>query len=143
MAKHKSDRFKLLQRLANKREQAAVRALGKSQQNLQTQQGRLSELNGFRHDYQQQFKHNGRQGMSGAALQLYHRFMQQLDQAIAQQQGTVSAADHECQHKKHDWQQTHIKTRIYDKTVERALNHEQQHAQRQEQKETDDRPKRK
>lgn len=140
MAKRKSDRMKLLQQLAEKREDVAARAMGKSQQNLQTQQGRLSELADFLKDYQQKFRHTGAQGMTGATLQLYQQFMQQLDQAIVQQQGTVSAAGDEVQRKQQVWQKTHTTTRIYDKTVERFVDKEQQHDQRLEQKEADDRP---
>lgn len=141
MAKRRSDRMKLLQRLAEQREQVAVRSMGKSRQNLQAQQGRLNELDDFLKDYQQKFQHTGAQGMTGATIQLYQQFMRQLDQAIEQQQTAVSAADVDCQKKKKQWQATHTTTRIYDKTVERLVDKEQQHAQRQEQKEADDRPK--
>ncbi len=141
MAKRRSDRMKLLQRLAEQREQVAVRAMGKSQQNLHTQQGRLTELGDFLKDYQQKFQHTGARGMTGATIQLYQQFMRQLDQAIEQQQGAVSAADADCTHKQQQWHATHTTTRIYDKTVERMVDKEQQLEQRQEQKEADDRPK--
>lgn len=143
MVRRKSDRFKLLQRLAEKREEAAARALGKSQQNLQSQKGRLDELAGFRDGYHQQFHDNGAQGMTGATLQMYQRFMQQLDQAIVQQQGTVAAADDECQRKRQQWQEKHTKTEIYSKTVNKYSDQERLQEHKREQKENDDRPKRK
>lgn len=143
MARRKSDRFKLLQRLAEKREEAAARALGKSQQNLQNQKGRLEELSGFRNGYNQQFQDTGAQGMTGATLQMYQRFMQQLDQAIIQQQGTVAAADDECQRQRQRWQEKHTTTNIYNNTVDKFIEQERQQEHRREQKENDDRPKRK
>ena len=141
MAKRRSERMKLLQRLAEKREEMAALAMGKSQQNLQTQKGRLNELGDFLKDYQQQFQHTGARGMTAASMRQYQQFMQQLDQAIVQQRGAVSAADAECQQKQQQWQQTHTTTRIYDKTVEKIVDKEHQHDQRMEQKEADDRPK--
>lgn len=135
--------MKLLQRLASKREAAAARVLGKSQQNLQNQKGRLDELGDFREDYQERFQQAGAQGMTGATLQLYRRFMAQLDQAIDQQQGTVAAAGDDCSRKKQQWQEQHKTTQIYEKTVERFTAQEHVQDERREQKEADDRPRRK
>ncbi len=138
MVRKKSDRFKLLQRLASKKEEQAAGVLGKSKTNLVSQQSRLEELHQFRVDYHSQLQKNGQSGMTGSTMQMYRRFIGQLDQAITQQQGTVVAAEGDCAQKKHQWQQTHTTTQIYDKTVERAVGHEQHEEQRKEQRAQDE-----
>lgn len=138
MSKKKSDRFKLLQHLAGKKEEQAAGVLGKSKNNLVSQQSRLDELHQYRKDYQTQLQKNGEHGMTGSAMQMYRRFLGQLDQAIVQQQGTVGSAVDDCAQKKQQWQQTHTKTRIYDKTVERSIHQEQHAQQRKEQRAQDE-----
>lgn len=138
MARKKSDRFKLLQRLAGKKEEQAAGVLGNAKTNLVSQQSRLDELHQFSKDYHAQLQKNGQQGMTVSSMQMYRRFLGQLDQAIVQQQGTVVAAEDDCAQKKQQWQQTHTTTQIYDKTVERAVGHEQHEEQRKEQRAQDE-----
>jgi flagellar FliJ protein len=142
MTKKKSERWQSLRKIADQYEQHAARTLGQSQGNLNQQQQRLEELLRFRQEYNQQFQQSGAQGMDGATLQSFQRFLLQLDQAIAQQRQTVAAAERDCDHKRDNWQDKHKTTRIYDKTIERFVTQEQRTASRKEQRESDDRIKR-
>lgn len=142
MTRKKSERWQSLRKIADQYEQLAARSLGTSQGNLGQQQHRLDELLRFRQDYNRQFQQSGAQGMDGATMQSFQRFLVQLDQAIAQQRQTVAAAEQDCEHKRHAWQDKHRTTRIYDKTIERFVAQEQHKEDRKEQRETDDRSKR-
>jgi flagellar FliJ protein len=142
MTRKKSERWQSLRKIADQYEQLAARSLGASQGNLSQQQQRLEELLHFRQEYNRQFQQAGAQGMDGATMQSFQRFLVQLDQAIAQQRQTVAAAELDCEDKRHTWQDKHKTTRIYDKTIERFVTQEQHKEQRKEQRETDDRSKR-
>jgi len=142
MSRKKSERWQSLRKIADQFEQHAARSLGESQGNLSQQQQRLEELLRFRQEYNQRFQQSGAQGMDGASLQSFQHFLLQLDQAIAQQRQTVAAAERDCDHKRHAWQDKHKTTRIYDKTIERFVTQEQRKETRKEQRETDDRIKR-
>lgn len=139
MARRKSQRFELLQRLASKYEDLAAQDLGKSVSNLDSQKARLAELKQFRNEYIKQFQINGAAGISGAAIQSYQNFIQQLDRAIEQQTQTVFAAEADRSQKKGVWQGKHRTTRIYEKTRDQFAAKEQKEQDRREQKEQDDR----
>jgi flagellar FliJ protein len=141
MSKKKSDRWQSLRKIADQFEQQAAQTLGRSHGNLQQQQQRLEELLHYREEYNRQFQQSGMRGMDGTTLQSFQRFLVQLDQAIAQQRQTVAAAEHDCDDKRHAWQDKHKTTRIYDKTIERYVAQEQRTENRKEQRETDDRVK--
>ena len=142
MSRKKSERWQLLRKIADQYEQRAAQLLGKSQGNLAQQQQRLEELQRYRSEYQQQFLQAGTQGMDGATVQAFQRFLVQLDQAIVQQQRTLLAAERDRDNKRVDWQDKHKTTRIYDKTIERYTDQEQRQAARKEQREQDDRSQR-
>jgi flagellar FliJ protein len=142
VAKKKSERWHTLRKIADQYEQTAAHSLGQSQGNLSQQQQRLEELLRFRHEYNQQFLQSGAQGMDGATLQSFQRFLLQLDQAIAQQQRTIAAAERDRDDKRDTWQDKHKTTRIYDKTIERFVTQEQRTETRKEQRESDDRANR-
>ncbi len=139
MARRKSERFKVLQKLAGKYEELAAQSLGQSVGNLDAQKARLAELKKFREEYSQQFYTSGAEGISGAAIQSYQNFISQLDVAIEQQKQTVFSAEADQLQKKDIWQDKHRTTRIYDKTIEQFSSKEQKQDERREQKEQDDR----
>lgn len=141
MTRKKSERMQSLRKIADQYEQLAARSLGASQGNLTQQQQRLEELLRFREEYHRQFQQTGEHGMDGATMHSFQHFLAQLDGAIAQQRQTVAAAEQDCQHKRHTWQDKHKNTRIYDKTIERFVAQEQHQENRKEQRESDDRVK--
>lgn len=130
MVKRKSDRIKLLQKLAGQYEQLAARDLGRSTSNVLDQIQRLEQLKTFRLEYTHQFRLAGQQGMDARSMMAFQNFLQQLDLAIAQQQHTVDSAQVDKQNKKTVWEGKHITTRVYDKTLERTLSKEQKQAER-------------
>lgn len=139
MSKPKSERFKVLQKLAGRNESLAAQDLGLSVGNLDAQRSRLTELQKFREEYTQQFYQSGTSGITSIAMQSFQQFISQIDVAIQQQKQTVSVAEQDHQSKKHNWEDKHKKTRIYDKTIERFVVNENEVREELEQVEVDDR----
>lgn len=139
MVKRKSERIKLLQKLAGQYEQLAAQDLGRSTSNLSEQINRLEQLKQFRMEYTDQFRQAGQQGMDGRSIMAFQNFLQQLDTAIAQQQQTVDAAQHDKQKKKTVWQDKHTTTKVYDKTLDKTLKKEHEQDERKQQNDADDR----
>jgi len=139
MSKPKSERFKVLQKLAGRHEDLAAQKLGLSVGNLEAQRSRLIELQKFREEYTQQFYQSGSSGINSIAMQSFQQFIAQIDVAIQQQKQTVGLAEQDHSHKKHTWVGKHKETRIYDKTIERFVETEQNEIEKREQVEIDDR----
>lgn len=135
----RSDRIKSLMQLAEKQEQQAVRDLGQARQLMETHQAKLNELREYRDEYLRQFHHSGEQGISGLQLQQFRAFMQQLDQAIDNQCQVVEQLAEQCRQQTDHWQQRYQQTRILDKTRDKFARQERYQADRQEQRENDDR----
>lgn len=138
MVKRKSERIKLLQKLAGQYEQLAARDLGRSTSNLLEQIERLEQLKKFRLEYTHQFRAAGEQGMDARSMMAFQNFLKQLDTAIAQQQQTVDAAHGDKQQKKTQWEDKHITTNVYDKTLQRTLKKEQKQEDRKLQNAADE-----
>ena len=139
MSKPKSERFKVLQKLAGRYEDLAAQDLGLAVGNLDAQRSRLAELQKFREEYTQQFYQSGSSGINSTAMQSFQQFISQIDVAIQQQKQTVIHAEQDHRNKKHTWEGKHKKTRIYDKTIERFVETEQSAKEQREQVEMDDR----
>jgi len=139
MVKRKSERIKLLQKLALQYEQMAAKDLGRSNSNLHAQLERLEQLKTFRAEYTDQFRLAGQQGMDVRSMLAFQSFLNQLDTAIAQQTQTVNAAQHDKEKKKNVWEDKHITTRVYDKSLEKTLHKEMRQDERKQQIAADDR----
>ncbi len=139
MSKPKSERFKLLQKLAGRHEDLAAQNLGRSVGNLDAQRSRLVELQKFRDEYTQQFYQSGSSGINSNAMQSFQQFISQIDVAIEQQKQTVILAEQDHSRKKQTWEGKYKETRIYDKTVEKFVANERSAKDQQDQIEIDDR----
>lgn len=136
----KSQRFSILADLAKSKEQAAAIALGTSNRIYSENIEKLKSLKTYREEYLKRFAENGQQGMGVVAMQTYKGFINDLDQAILDQQVKIAEAEQQCRASKKIWEHVHTKTRIMDTTVSRFEQQEHYHEERREQKEMDDRP---
>ncbi len=135
----KSSRIQPLKNLASRHEQQAARTLGQSRSQLGQKQGRLQELFTYRDEYQQRFRREAENGIGVTRLQAYHSFMQQLDEAINQQHLQVEQAEQACSTVRAQWRETHIRTQVLDKTIQRLRVKENLQAEKISQREIDDR----
>ncbi len=136
--KPRSERFRPLQRLAERKEEAAARQLGIARRKLAEAEQRLNELRRFREEYCRQLQESGQQGLDGRRLQSFQQFLSQLDTAIGQQQQQLESCRVACERESHHWKNCHREQRILEKTMERFRNEEQRRARRREQKLEDD-----
>ncbi|MDH5571569.1 MAG: flagellar export protein FliJ [Gammaproteobacteria bacterium] len=134
----KSNRIIPLKQLASRHEQQAARTLGESKKTLSDHQQRLDDLNAYRREYQNRFQTEGLMGMNGSKLQAYQNFIAQLDQAIEQQKIQLVEAQQSCINETRQWQERHIKTEVFTKTVERFENQEKIMREKKSQREIDD-----
>lgn len=134
----RSNRIQPLKNLASRHEQQAARVLGQSRTQLGAQLKRLQELFSYREDYQQRFRREAKKGIAGAQLQSYQTFIQQLDEAIRQQQTQVEQAEKNCSTVTSAWRETHIRTQVLDKTIQKLQATESRQAEKISQRETDD-----
>jgi len=137
-----SKRLSPVQRVAQSREQKAARIMGESQKHLQAEETKLLQLKQYHAEYLARFETAARKGLSSAQMQEYRAFLDKLDQAIGQQERVVAARKHDHSNRQDDWRETHSRTQALDKVVRRYRKQEQQSADRQEQKESDDRGQR-
>jgi flagellar FliJ protein len=116
--------------------------MGASHKNLLAEEAKLVQLKQYHDEYLARFELAARKGLSSAQLQEYRAFLDKLDQAIGQQERVVAASKLDHSNKKEDWRESHTRTQALDKVVRRYRRQEQQSAERQEQKESDDRSQR-
>jgi len=134
----KSMRIQPLKNLASRHEQQAARVLGQSRSQLGQQLNRLQELFSYREDYQQRFRREAENGIAGAQLQAYQSFIQQLDEAINQQRTQVEQAEKNCSTVTSAWRETHVRTQVLDKTIQRMQVKENKQVEKASQREIDD-----
>jgi flagellar FliJ protein len=141
--KKKSQRLRPVVRVAENREQQAVRALGESQTAMNLAKQKLAELENYRQDYLQNFQESGKAGMSAARMEDYRRFLQKLDAAIEQQKQVLAQAGYVVEQRRQDWFATRNKVRSLDNVVTRYEAEEQRQAHKKEQGDNDERSQRK
>ncbi|QSX28949.1 flagellar export protein FliJ [Shewanella cyperi] len=117
-------------KLASEAEEQAALQLKAAQLEAQKRKQQLDALNQYRLDYMQQL--TGQQGkqISANYYQQFHKFIQQIDQAISQQLRTVASANTQVQHRQQHWLEKQQKR----KAVELLLEHKAQKRERAEAK---------
>ncbi len=80
--------------LARQKNDAAIKNLGKLNQQQQAALTKLTTLQQFKMDYQAKFQEAARIGMASADLRNFQDFIYRLDQAIKQQEGVLELTTH-------------------------------------------------
>lgn len=135
----RSERIQPVARLADNRESRAAKELAEAQQRLEQQHQQLTNLHGYKQEYEQALQTAGRQGLRGQQVRDFHRFLIQVDQAIAGQQQVVERAEAEVEQARRKWLAARTETRRIETLQSWYAEEEVQREQRQEQKETDER----
>ena len=124
--------------VAQSREQAAVKALGESQQQLTEQQNRLQQLLVFRSEYVDQFQSEGSNGISARRYQDYSAFLTNMDHGIVQLQQQLAWMQQELQRKRLAWIQSRSKTKALEEVIERDRKTQLWEEDRREQRDSDE-----
>jgi flagellar FliJ protein len=127
-----------VQRVAEKRENAAAKCMGESRQKLSDQEARLKELQDYRDQYAAQFSTRGLAGLDALQLHDYRIFLSRLNQAIQQQELVIGQCRNQHHQNQDQWHDMHRHTKVVDKLIERFKADEQQQQQKREQQVLDD-----
>jgi flagellar FliJ protein len=140
MAVKRSQRMALVQRLAEQREEALVKAMGQTQQLLTQEQTQLQQLIAYRDDYTGQKSSSTVHFMGGEALRNYTAFMANLDQAVDQQSAQIKRVEERLAQLKQQWFQAHSRSKNLKNLVSKYQDEELLVLEKQLQRELDDRP---
>ena len=120
--------------MAEEAERKAVQRLGQFQQQVTQAQAKLSELERFREDYQQQWINRGGQGVNGSWLLNYQRFLGQLETAMNQQRQSLTWHQNNLDNARQVWQQAYARVEGLRKLVQRYLDEARRAEDKREQK---------
>jgi len=120
--------------MAEDAERKAAQRLGQFQQQVNVAQAKLSELEQFRGDYQQQWLNRGGQGVDGAWLVNYQRFLGQLETAMGQQRQSLTWHQNNLNNARKGWQEAYARVEGLRKLVQRYLDEARRADDKREQK---------
>ena len=130
----RSDRLQPAVDQAQRRQKDALQRLAEQQQKLAHAEQQLEELQRYRRDYGL-----GDGGLTVSALLNRQQFVERIDQAIVQQGHLIERLQRQLEAARQRWLQAHARENALDSVVERFRTQEQQHEQRLEQAEVDER----
>ncbi len=129
----RSRRMRPVQQVAESREQAAVKRLGKSQQQLAAQQTRLQDLCEYRRQYTEQFSQRSSAGLDPQQVCDYRAFLTRLNEAIRQQELLIEQCRNQHAQHRDQWIDSHSHAQAVDKLIARFRKDEQKRQQKREQ----------
>ena len=131
----RTDRLNPVVQHADKKEQAALKAVASSQSVVDVEKGKLAQLQAYRNEY-----FNRQQDISCPVVELqeFNRFLGQLDDTIKQQIDVIKLRENELAQKRNIWQQTRVSSKVMHKVVENLQQEENFEQQRNEQKVMDE-----
>ncbi|MBP0048522.1 flagellar export protein FliJ [Marinobacterium sp. AK62] len=139
MAKSRSQRLEVVLTVAERKRREAERFLAEARQRVEQGEQGIQQLQTYLGEYQQQFTQHGREGLSVGALQSQQAFLQKINATIiAQEQALVHARDQLQQVQAH-WQQAYAREKGIEELVRKARESELQQADKQLQREIDER----
>lgn len=138
----KSKRLKPIIKIAEEREQQAVREYLEVQKLHRERETRLTELVNYKEEYQSKFLATDSESRSVFQFNDYRAFLQRLDFTIGEQKKLVLASENELQIKREAWLKMREKAQALEKAADRFLSEELALQNKKEQKETDERAQR-
>ncbi len=137
MAK-RSERMQLIERLARQREDQAAQALAQTRQRIEQERAQLTELLGYRQEYQGYLELKGGASMSIMQWRRTQGFIDQLGSVIQQQEDVIQRWQQQEQQLLQSWQKLYQRRRSLSQLVEKISIEEFIEADRQEQKALDE-----
>ncbi len=134
----KSQRFDLIKRLAEKKEDDSVIIFGKCKSRLSAMKNQLNKLYQYREDYNLQFKKSANLGISSSGIQDYLRFINNLNHNIESLHNVLQEKNRECEKLKLVWLEKHKQVKIYTNVKNKFIQKETAEKFKQEQKISDE-----
>lgn len=129
-----SKRFQPIQQLAVDKERKAAIALGDALQRKQTVEQQLAELRAYLAEYLERYRQTALQGASAARLREYQVFLDNLENAIREQERHLSDAHENCTQNQDRWREKYTQTKVMDNVVDRLKDNERKLSEKREQK---------
>ncbi len=134
----RSKRMKPVKEVAEHREQDAARALGREQDRLAAERGKLQQLIAYRDEYALSFESRGGKGVNARELQNFRAFLGRLNAAIEQQGKVVAQAEQACEAQRRQWLQRRSRSQALGKVMDRYHRDEARERERREQAASDE-----
>lgn len=124
--------------LAKQKNDAAVKNLGRLNQQHHSAEAKLQMLQQFRKDYQEKFQEAVSIGMSPVDLRNFQEFIYRLDQAIAQQQGVLTHTSTSLESGRELYRDTQRSVQSFETLAQRHWDAESKREAKAEQKAQDE-----
>lgn len=135
----RSKRLEVVGEVLQDREDDRAKQLRAAEAAAQAEEQRLTELIGYRDDYQQSLVAKQRSGMSAPLLRDFQAFLAKLEQAIAQQRERVANARRARDGDHQSWREAATKSAAVDALVTRCRTEERKQEDQREQRASDER----
>ncbi|UTW10031.1 flagellar export protein FliJ [Marinobacterium rhizophilum] len=140
--KKRSQRMALLQDLAQRKKREADQFLADSQARVTQGEATLKQLEQFLVEYQQQFQQQGQGGMAVGQMLASRAFIEKIESSIRQHRETMKTHAEQLRQVEQYWRQVYGHQCAMKNLTERALGQERSEAEKQLQKELDERSQR-
>jgi flagellar FliJ protein len=124
--------------LARSENEAAIKKFGQINRHQQIMQEKLDSLLQFRKEYQDRLQAAVRNGMSQSDLSNFQRFIQRLDEAIAQQRAANEQALTLVELGRNEMKSAHRKMKSFDTLANRHVQSEKKRIEKTEQRQQDE-----
>lgn len=136
----RTNRLQPIAKISRQHERNAARLHGDVIRQADQQQKQLDELISYRNQYLKAFQSAGKSGISAIQMRDYRLFINRLDEAITQQQQSVTNGQQECEVSQENWMDKRNQSKMINKVVENRQQLEHQQREKREQRELEDRP---
>jgi flagellar protein FliJ len=140
--KKRSQRMALLQDLAERKKREADQFLADSQARVNQGEATLVQLEQFLAEYQQQFQQQGQAGMAVGQMLTARAFVEKIEASIRQHREAMKTNADQLVQVEQYWRQVYGHQCAMKNLTERALGQERIEAEKQLQKELDERSQR-
>ncbi|MFB2684838.1 flagellar export protein FliJ [Shewanella mangrovisoli] len=133
-----ADPLLLVLKLALDAEEQAALLLKSAQLECQKRQNQLDALNNYRLDYMKQMQSQQGEAISASHYHQFHRFIRQIDEAIAQQNRVVADGEKQKNYRQQHWLEKQKKRKAVELLLENKEKKRQALELKKEQKMTDE-----
>nr|WP_067287591.1 flagellar export protein FliJ [Marinobacterium profundum] len=140
--KKRSQRMALLQDLAERKKRQADQFMADSRARVNQGEVTLRQLEQYLTEYQQQLQQQGQAGIAVAQMLMARAFVEKIEASIRQHRETMKTNAEQLEQVEQYWRQAYGHQCAMKNLTERALTQERVEAEKQLQKELDDRSQR-
>ena len=139
VAMKRSERLQMVKKVVDDFERRKAEALAASERRVTESEKKLGELEEYRAGYVRDFSTRAKAGINGAAARDFQAFLARLDEALQQQNQTVTNVRAQRDAERQNWQDAAQRAEAIGTTVKRWQGEERYALERREQHETDER----